>query len=386
MNITLVGASLGCGGAERVFTLLARGFGVRGHHVVGITTTAKQDFYTLPRGVPRIAFDLVGRRQVHGAALSRPAMALRAVANLPNLRSVILQTRPDVVITFGDQINIVVLLCLLGSGCPVVISEHNDPRRHRLAPLWRILRRVTYARSERLVSVSAGVDAGFIWLPAQKRDVIYNPVEVDGSEHPGTTLPAGLRARRFLVAMGRLTTQKGFDILLKAASKVLPDAPGWSLAILGQGEDQASLTARASDLGLAERVVFPGAIANPFPVLRQAAFFVLSSRWEGFPMVLLEALACGLPVVSFDCPSGPSEVVEHGANGLLVPAGDVNQLAVAMRLMIDDEAMRGRMHDRASESVRRFSLDTIVTQWEEKVLSPLRARSLGGGAKAADDS
>lgn len=379
MNVTLIGASLGCGGAERVFTLLARGFDERGHRVVAITTTAKEDFYTLPSGITRIAFDLVGRRRAHEATLSWPTMAFRALANLPVLRSAILRTRPDVVVTFGDQINIVVLLCMLGSGCPVVISEHNDSSRHRLALPWRILRRLAYARSERLVSVSVGVDRGFRWLPAQKRTVIYNPVEVPGTSDPNTTLPAGLHPGRFVVAVGRLTSQKGFDLLLEAASNVLPDAPGWSLAILGQGEDHASLTARASALGLGKRVVFLGAIADPFTVLRQAAFFVLSSRWEGFPMVLLEALACELPVVSFDCPSGPSEVVKHGANGLLVPAEDVDQLAVAMRRMIDEETTRERMRGRAVQSVHRFSLDTIMTEWERQILLPLRGRSATDG-------
>jgi glycosyltransferase involved in cell wall biosynthesis len=235
--------------------------------------------------------------------------------------------------------------------------------------VWRLLRRLTYRGADYLVSVSKGVDAGFRWLPADRRQVIYNPIDVTVDRVGSAVLPDGLSEGRFVAAMGRLTHEKGFDLLVDAFAKVNKRCSDWALAILGDGPERAGLEDRIRNLGLSNSVFLLGLRKDPFPYLRAAGLFALSSRREGFGNVLAEAMACGLPGVSFDCPSGPTEIVTHGEDGVLVPPGSVEQLAQAMIVMIEDPERRHRMARQAQESARRFHLDRIVQEWEATVFA-----------------
>jgi glycosyltransferase involved in cell wall biosynthesis len=177
--------------------------------------------------------------------------------------------------------------------------------------------------------------------------------------------------------MGRLSREKGFDVLMRAFARCAATRPDWSLLIAGEGEERAHLVDLRGRLGLAARVRLPGRVADPGGLLRRADLFVLPSRHEGFPNALLEAMACGLPVVAFDCPSGPAEIVRPGQDGLLVPACDEEALAAAMRRLMDDEAERRRLGARAVEVLERFGLDRVMAAWETVV------DGVAGGGEAA---
>ncbi len=381
MNLTLVAPSIGAGGAERVLQLLARGFSARGHRVSVITTTSRPDFFQLPDGVGRTRVELTGQPAGEGLQWRRvPRTALRAALRLPQLRGAIMATAPDLVIAFMDQINILVL-ALVGGRSPVVVTEHNDPTSHPLGGVWRLLRRLSYHRAACLVTVSRGVNAGFSWLPAERRRVIYNPIDIDPVQIGPASLPPGFWPGQYVVAMGRLVRQKGFDLLIDAFATVRKHCPEWRLAIVGDGPERPRLDALVRSHDLRGLVALLGLQAEPFPFLKAAGFFVLPSRWEGFANVLAEAMACGLPAVSFDCPSGPAEIVTHGEDGLLVPRENVEALAGAMIQMIRAPDMRNRMAVRALASATRFSLDQIVDQWEQQVFSlALPRRDPGRGA------
>src|SRR5262249_38216695 len=153
--------------------------------------------------------------------------------------------------------------------------------------------------------------------------VIPNPFPL-----PGRVARLGQsKSGRVIMAMGRLVHQKGFDLLLKAFSMVAAKHPEWSLAVLGEGPLRADLEAQTEELQLAGRVRWAGRIEDPFPTLCTADLFAFPSRFEGFGLALAEAMACGLPVVSFDCPEGPGEIIRHGVDGVLVPPEDVDALA-----------------------------------------------------------
>jgi glycosyltransferase involved in cell wall biosynthesis len=183
------------------------------------------------------------------------------------------------------------------------------------------------------------------------------------------------------LAVGRLTPQKGFDRLIPAFALVVEKHPDWKLRICGGGPQEKRLQKMIDKRGLSDSIVLTGPVDNIAEEMSNAAMFVLSSRFEGFPMVLLEAMGKALPIVSFDCPTGPREMIEHGVNGVLVPPGDVSGLAAAIIEMIEDEELRRRLGQGSLATAGDYSLEVIGARWDE-LLSDLRSRQLRSGGRS----
>jgi glycosyltransferase involved in cell wall biosynthesis len=175
-----------------------------------------------------------------------------------------------------------------------------------------------------------------------------------------------------------LQPEKGHERLLQAFATLAPRHPTWTLTIYGEGPERPRLEAAIATLGLGERVFLPGATTEPFARLAEADLFVLSSTYEGFPNALCEAMAVGLPVVSFDCPSGPAELITHSVDGLLVPPGDVGGLAAALDRLMGAPTERAQLGARAREVRERLTLPAILAMWDD-VLQPAIQRSPVGG-------
>jgi glycosyltransferase involved in cell wall biosynthesis len=167
--------------------------------------------------------------------------------------------------------------------------------------------------------------------------------------------------------MGRLTPQKGFDLLINAFSQVATAHSTWELRILGEGEDLAALQRHAADFGIADRVQFLGWMDDPNPFLANASLFVLASRWEGFPNALLQAMAHGAAVIGFACDSGPEEIIRQDVDGLLVLPEDVGALAAAMDRLMGNLAERTQLGQRAREVTDRFSCHQFFSRWDRVV-------------------
>jgi glycosyltransferase involved in cell wall biosynthesis len=186
-----------------------------------------------------------------------------------------------------------------------------------------------------------------------------------------------------VLAAGRLTRQKGFDLLIEAFGLVAEAHPGWRLRICGQGHLRDELARQIEEQGLSEMIEMPGP-RDLDEEMANASIFVLSSRFEGFPLVLLEAMSKGMAVVSFDCPTGPSDVVDDHRNGILVPPRDVDALAAGIAEMIEDEELRRRCGPAAIETARDYTIEAIGPLWEALFdeLAP-RRRSAPVAAAAA---
>ena len=355
-KVLLVIPGLTAGGAERVLVLLAGGLLARGYRVEVATIFGRQrDFFPLPEGARRIALDLGG--ETSGLA-DKLAGNLRRIAGL---RRAMRAVAPDVVISFLSETNVLALLAAIGLHIPVIVTEHTDCHWYPPGRAWKILRRLSYGLAARLVSVSAGVDEGFAWLPPARRAVIHNPVRTEESEAAASP-PLVFPWPHAILAMGRLEAEKGFDLLVDAFGRLAADFPAWGLAILGDGSLHAELSDQIAALGLGDRIRLPGVTASPAATLRQGDLFVLSSRHEGFGLALVEAMAVGLPVIATPrC----GNVVEPGCSGWIVPEGNPQKLARAIREAIDSPEKLAQMRAEARKRAEEFSIERLGGELEK---------------------
>lgn len=360
MRVTLVIASLRGGGAERVMSIMANHWADRGWKVTLLTYDDGREppAYTLSAAVDHRC---LGIEISSGGAVEAARSNLR---RLRVLRRAIRESAPDAVVSFLAQVNVRTILATLGLGIPVVVSEHTDPSRHQIGAVWRSLRRWSYRYAAGVVTLTPDALRYFPNAIRRRGTVIPNPLAMPLA---AARVRAGDR-RRVVMAMGRLSQEKGFDRLITAFSMVANNHPGWSLTIWGEGAGRRSLEMLRGRLGLHGRVALPGWTSEPFAELRTAGLFVMSSRYEGFPMALCEAMACGAPVVSFDC-HGPRHIVRDGVDGVLVPEGDVEKLAAAMDRLMADRAERERLAANGIQVTERFQKDKVMAMWESLIAS-----------------
>jgi len=358
MRMTLVISSLRRGGAERIMSQLANSWALRGHQVTALTFDHGQPGYDVHSAV-----DL---QQLRLEAESKNT--LQALSNnlhtILELRRAVHKSKPDIVISFMDRVNVVTLIATRGLAYPVIVYELVDPSRHDIGWTWRNLRKLTYPFADALVCLTESTLARFQSLIGRKGHVIPGLLPVPAQFMGRNEQPHAGASSHTLIAMGRLEPQKGFDLLLDAFARIADRHPDWLLQILGQGPLRSGLEAQALRLNLGKRVQFTGEVDDPFPLLCAADLFAFSSRFEGFGMALAEAMACGLPAVSFDCPSGPRDIVRDGVDGILVPPEDVAALAVALDRLMGDAQERQRLGARASDVITRFSRDSVLSLWE----------------------
>ena len=360
MRLALIISSLAMGGAERVLCQLAGAWSAQGVEVTVVTlASASQDFYSLPQGIGRVALDVTG-------ASANPLSALFAnVRRLKIIRRTLRDLGADAVVSFLDATNVLSLMAVQGLGIPVVVTEHTDLDLHaaKVNRPWHWLRKIMYPRAAAVVGVSRKIaDQLSSLAPGAGRVLaIANPVDPAACQGEPEVRLSGPT----VVGMGRLVESKRFDLLIRAFAQCLPSHPDWRLVVLGEGPERAGLERLARELGLEESFMLPGAVRNPGPVLVQAELFALTSRYEGFPMSLVEAMACGLPAVCTDYPAGPGEIIQDGVNGALVPANDPAALFKALDQLMSDDATRLSMGERAREVIQRFGFPAIMERWNE---------------------
>jgi glycosyltransferase involved in cell wall biosynthesis len=373
-SIALIIHSLAGGGAERVVSLLANHWAEQGRDVVIITLDVEQnDAYPLDPRVRRIGLDFMRASIFPWQGVFNNFFRIRA------LRRALQTMDAPIPVSFTDKMNIVAVLACRGMEPGLTICERTDPRHQQLGRVWSWLRRRCYPRCRALVVQTEDVRTWVRgWLPGRPIHVIPNAAPAVSADARSATESEAKR----IVSVGRLSREKGHDLLIAAFLRIAPKYPAWRLTICGDGAERANLDTQRQQLGLQDRVELPGWIRDPGEVLRKAELFVLPSRYEGFPNALLEAMAAGLACVSFDCESGPREIIRHAENGLLVPAEDVGELANAMERLITDTDLRCKLGKAARHVSQRFSQDRFFRQWdavlegaEERVVDQLAGRA-----------
>ena len=196
------------------------------------------------------------------------------------------------------------------------------------------------------------------WKGYDNIEVIHNVV----TNYPEKITDVADRPKR-IIAVGRLDEQKGFDLLIQSWQLIAARHPDWQLVVYGHGGDLQKLQQQLEKAGLTSSMTFAGATDNIYKEYQNSAFYVMSSRYEGWGLVLVEAMSCGLPCVSFDCPYGPSDIIRDGEDGFLVENGNIQQLAEKMELLINNKELRERLGVRARLNAARFTSDNIMPQW-----------------------
>ncbi len=353
--------SLREGGAERSMLKLAIGLAERDHPV---------DLVLAQREGPYL-------EEVPDSLRVVDLAAPRVLRSVPALRRYLKRQRPHALLSVMKHANVAALWARRLAGVPtrVVVSErvalspnvaHATSWRTRLMP--RAIR-TFYPWADAIVAVCRGVAddlAASTGLPREAIDVVYNPIVTPDLErrarapveHPWLT-PG---QPPVVVAAGRFVAQKDFPTLLRAFARVRRSRPA-RLLLLGDGPDRRALQRLIAELDIAEDVALPGFLNNPYPYMTRAGVFVLSSGWEGLPGALIEALYCGVPLVSTDCPTGPEEILEGGRYGRLVPVGDAAALAAGIAA-----ALAGEVPRPPPGSWRRFELETVLEQYRALLL------------------
>ena len=363
MKLLIFIHSLGGGGAERVTVTLANHWVTLGWDVTIVTVATRDaDQYELHPAVTRATLD-----QASGAPNFLAALIANA-GRVRKLRRLLRREQPQVAISMMTIANILLALAAFGLKRPATIGcERVHPPQYPLGRVWGSLRAVCYRFLDTVVAQTKVTEE---WLTrhtwAQRVVVIPNPVVWPLQPALPALPPAsvGQPSRKRLLAVGRLDYQKGFDLLLDAFAIVAPVCPDWELVVLGDGRLRGILEGQLTALNLRGRAFLPGRAGNVGDWYASADLFVLSSRFEGFPNALLEAMASGLPAVSLDCETGPSEIIEAGVSGLLVPLKGANvTLPIALDRLMQDSALREQFASRAIEVRARFGLSATMMLW-----------------------
>ncbi len=354
--VILVISDLGMGGSQGVISRLANALAAEGFPVslLALDSGRHPPFHPLVEAVH------VTRLGVAGDSRGIVAAVKNNISRLISLRRAFRAQRAQGVtslISFGDRTNVLALLASRGLGIPVIVSERTTPWLSPLGLAWKLLRRLSYPAAQAVVVLNGRCADYFRpWLGG-KVCVIPNPVEI-----PPLSKVLPPRAPEIL-GLGRLAPIKGFDLLIRAFAQVREVIPGWTLIIRGEGPARCDLEKLIGELSLDERVFLPGATAGSGEALSRASIFVMPSRVEAFPNALCEAMACGCAVIAFDCETGPREIVTDGVNGFLLPNGDVEALASALRHLALDLPKREALGTRAAEIIHTYTPAAFIAQW-----------------------
>lgn len=376
MKILFLVSSLGSGGAERVATTLCNAWSARGDLVTLIPTYSGGGvpFYPLLEKVELVSLaDVAGVGPKNLRSYARRGLALRRL---------IRERKPDIIISFLPNVNVAAILSTVFMAPPLIVCERNDPSTRPKLEFWELACKLTYRFADMLTVQTEAVaaKAKSLYPGVEKLRVIPNPLP-DGVLQHMATVPS---LRHTLLSVGRLVDQKQVDKLVAAFAELAPCFPDWDLHVYGDGPLRSMLAEQIKKSKMEGRVILKGKTMEPWQAMSEADAFAMTSKHEGFPNALLEAMGIGLACIATDCPSGPREITRNGRDALLIPPNDHHALMQALARIMGDAALRETLSRRARESVSsRFALDTVLAAWDrlfEEVINSSSGRLDGDQA------
>ncbi len=348
MKIVFILSSLGSGGAERVVSLIAN-YLSKEYNIYIITLSKEESFYELNHNITHIKLDLL--KESKGTLESIVNTLKRVYILKKSLKSI----SPDINISFMTHTNIIATVASKLNKQKIIISERTVYDYYN-SKIVNILRRYIYPFSDMLITQTYADMKNYIFL--KNVNVIYNPIaKIDNKSYKNSK-------KNIILAVGRLDKQKSFDNLIKAFAKI--DSTNWNLLIAGEGDEKDNLLSLIKEYKL-HNVKLIGKQKDIFKYYKEASIFVLSSKKEGFPNVLIEAMSFGCAVISFDCPYGPNEIIKNEIDGILVENQNIDLLSKQMQRLINDKPLREKLSKNAIESVKKFDIDNISKKWLKSI-------------------
>lgn len=345
------------GGTERVSILIANELAKNPKYEIQFLSLVEQKpspFYELD---PRIKRSALGKKWLSPGPAYLPL--------IPKLHSFLKREGIDVIIDIDVVLDVLSVPAAVGRKTKVISWEHSNLDFELSQGYRRVIVRMFTKRADWIVTLTPG-DAKAFCREMKRKDRItgiYNPISED--------LVAGDGEREnAIVTVARLVPVKGFDLLMQVAERVLPAHPDWKWYLCGDGPERERIEEFRRKNGLEAQLILCGLVSNVGEYLAKARLFVLTSRAEGLPMCLLEARSRGVPCVSFDIPTGPSDIIEEGVNGYLIKAFDVEKMAERINETLSDPQKMDEMGKAASENLEPFQMERVMAQWES-VLSCL---------------
>lgn len=346
----------GSGGLERVLSIkasyLADQFGYA-VHIVGLNDSTKKLFYQFSEKI-----------QLHDIAVGgNPLSYVKSYVS--GLKKIVAEAQPDIILVCDDGLKAFFLPLLLGKKRPIVYERHVSKQIEFRKNSGFIKQLVTKFKLQLMTILAKRFDKLIVltnqnaseWN-SKNLQVIPNPLSFYPNESSSLT-------NKKVIAVGKQSHQKGFDRLLRSWNIVHQKYPDWTLNVFGKKDSSLQLEALATELKIDQSVHFYEPEKDIVSKYLESSIYVLSSRFEGFGMVLIEAMACGVPCVSYDCPFGPSDIIQHNQDGIIVENENEIAFAEAILTLIEKEELRRSMGALAKENVKRFLPDAIMQQWDE---------------------
>ena len=348
-KIVFVVGYFAAGGAERVISILANAFADKGYSVSLVYFKKKDDFYALDNSINKYYLDIPTNSKNFILGLQNTRIRIL------KLREQIKQIAPDAVISFITDINVLTILAARKTDIPVIISERTNPFKSIFSYKWKIAARFLYKYAAKLVLQTSAVKKYYKNINDQKIEIIPNPVKEIKSNSK--------KKENIIIGVGRLEYPKGFDMLIQAfvQTKAIKN---WKLLIAGEGSERECLQRIINKNEVQDRVKLIGLQESMDEIYSNASIYVLSSRYEGYPNSLAEAMSAGLPCISFNCDFGPAEMIRDNDNGILVDAGNIDKLAEEIDRLAFDETMRKKIGEKAIEIRQNLDQAVVRKKWE----------------------
>lgn len=346
-------ATLTRGGAERVMAGLANYFCRQGYEVYLVTLEPDEGLYPIDAGVHKLVLENTGSGGIFGRIRG-------ALGRITQVRRLIKKTQAAALVSFLGKTNLRAILAALGLRTKVFVSVRSAPSREYPGVFQRTLARLLFCFADGIVFQSEGARAFFPKAAQRKSCILYNPLSPEYVREPFK----GIR-RNEIVTVGRMDAVKNHRLLVEAFAKTLKEMPKLHLTIYGGGDCMEEITELVAELGIEKWVSLPGDCREIAERIQDARLFVLSSDFEGMPNAVAEAFACGIPVVSTDCPSGGARMlVQEGQAGILVPVGDAFKMSEAMLRILRDEKLEAKLGENAYAFAKNLYPDKIHGMWK----------------------